>query len=288
MSQQYDDLVTLFKSVFFEILESQRPYRRMILGNGQGGVSVPGREDYVYARDTLDDPRIQEVFNKRVEGADGTPIIVGELYWQPGLDQVIAIDWDAYAGSVWGGGFSGVPAHGQAHQYPSEADPGGDPVLVFQPALQPLKLTGNGADMTVTVQSLAYDHNGTYKRFAGGTADLTAYVPATASTVVSILVCLDTESNGLVTVSGGEVADTVAIVPKPSIPADHIAAGYVQISTGQTSVSTEDDITDGRAFLMAPPNDLAKDGTFGAYVPITDNAGWVVDEKTGVLIMDEI
>jgi len=285
MTTDYENLIDVLKLLFHEILEKKREYKRGLLGDGAGNINVPNRQDYVYVREDKFSSKIWQVFNKRVDGVEGMPVLVGELAWQPGLIQVVAVDWAAYETMEWGDTFIGTPAHAQSHQYDTEANPGNDKVLVFQPALQQLKPTGDGT-LIVTIQPLTYMYSNVYKSFLGGIADITSSVPSTASKAIYILIALNTVTNGLVIVEGTEVADSPSVsVPKPGIPSEYIPSCYIKLVTGQSTITTADNIEDARSFLLPPPNDFDASGNFGPYTPITDDAGWVVDELTGTLIV---
>ncbi|MFX1301610.1 MAG: hypothetical protein ACFFDE_11885, partial [Promethearchaeota archaeon] len=108
---QYHDLVGALTWLVIERLQSKGQYTRGVLGDGQGHVQVPGRTDFSYVRPDRYTTRRFEVFNKRVDAPEGTPVIVGELPWQPGLTQVLSADYDVYLGVGWGDGI-GVTKHG--------------------------------------------------------------------------------------------------------------------------------------------------------------------------------
>jgi len=142
-----------------------------------------------------------------------------------------------------------VGEHAENHQYPSETDPGNDPVLVYQPALQMLKTIGDGTTLTASVQNLIYHVNKVRRFFSGSTVDLTANVPAAGFTR-KVLVYLDITTNTIKTVNGGLVATGGAIpAPYPELPANAKPSAYVELSSGQTSITTATDIEDSRDLL---------------------------------------
>jgi hypothetical protein len=171
---------------------------------------------------------------------------------QAGIRQVLRI-WDGaseYTTDADALGALTAYPHRQAHQYPSEADPGPDPVLIFQPALQPLKCTGDGATLTVTVMPLdSYRYRDTHKTFVGATVDLTSSVPSVASTVRYSLLYLNAITNAMVTLDGTAVPDVVGVtIPKPVLPEWGIACAYVKLANGQSTVTTSTDVVDAREF----------------------------------------
>jgi len=109
-----------------------------------------------------------------------------------------------------------VAPHAPNHQYPSETERGADATLIYQPALQPLKLT-NSTGLVCRVESLIYLIDGTRKFFPGATIDLTSYVPSTSGQTRRVLVYLDKETNNLAIVEGTAVSGAIPI-PYPLAP----------------------------------------------------------------------
>jgi hypothetical protein len=170
-----------------------------------------------------------------------------------------------------------VGSHAQIHQYPSESDPGPDPVLIFQPALQPLKLTGNGSNLTVTVQPHVYVRNGRPVTFAGANVDLTTSVPGTASTQRKTLVYLDEVTNTVLTSDSSTVPTGGAQVPSyPDLPVDGRMCGYVTLSNGQTSIVTATHIEDFR------DHQRSRIGTTGIISPELKNYTMTIGQDVSV------
>jgi len=143
-----------------------------------------------------------------------------------------------------------VENHAENHQWPSEADIGPDPVKVFQPALQPLKTTGDGATLTVTIQPLVYVVGGVKRSFLGTTTDLTSSVPA-AGLTRRVLIYLDETTNLITVLEGTTVASGGALpVPYPVIPDNARASAFVQLTNGQTAITTGTHVEDTRDFLV--------------------------------------
>lgn len=139
-----------------------------------------------------------------------------------------------------------VALHGQNHYYPSETDPGIDKVLVWPPAWQPFKTTGDGTTLTITVQRGWYFYSNRFKIFNGRTLDLTTHIPA-AGLVRRVLVYVIKATKELGTVDGATVPSVGAIpIPYPDAPADSIPSAYVTLTNGQTFITTATDVVDAR------------------------------------------
>ena len=150
-----------------------------------------------------------------------------------------------------------VGIHGLNHQMPTEATLGVDPVRIYQPALQLLKTTGNGSDLTVTVQTLLYTRGGVRRSYGGGTIDLTSSVPG-AGNIRAVLIYLDTASNLAKALEGTEVTDDdVTPIPRPSLPSNGRFSAHVILSNGQTTITTVDDVEDARDFLTGDDSTLS-------------------------------
>lgn len=272
----YNDLVQVLRQLIFDILEEKRDYRHGLLGDGEGNVTVTGRTDYVYVREDKNSSKIMQILNKRVDGADGTPILYGELPWQPGVIQVVSVDWDAYSrtNSGWGGGsYTGVPAHRRAHQYPSESGKGSDAVLIYQPALQMLKTVAGGGT-TLTVAGYAYHENASYALFSGTTIDVSSSIPATGYKNYT-LISLNTSANTMRVTTGDSVPDVGSIQPiMPNIPTGDIASAYVLLAGG-TATITDLEITDARDLLG---------GGSGGFSYLTNDNGLILVNDGGIII----
>lgn len=238
-----------------------------------GAVQVASRPGYVWAQEHGQDQSIFQAFNSGVAEVEGNLVKVGFPDKISGQRRIIGL-WDGIEGAtnltVELAGALGTRPHRITHQYPSEANVGIDPVLIYEPATQWLKLTGNGADLIVTVQAYTYFYNGVHRQFPGATLDLTANVPGTANTVRYVLVYLDEASGALATSNGTAVPVSLAIpVPKPDLPADATGSAYVRLENGQTSVVTSTDVVSARRHLA--------ESTYGKFVRI------IGDTMTGPL-----
>lgn len=271
----YNDLVQVLRQLIFDILEEKRDYRHGLLGDGEGNVAVDGVADYVYVRENKNSSKVMQILNKRVDGADGTPVLYGELPWQPGVIQVVSIDWDAYSRSNgWGGdSYTGVPIHHRAHQYPSEAERGSDAVLVYQPALQMLKTTAGGGT-TLDVAGCIYSSDGDYVSFGGTNIDVASLIPP-AGYKNYVLISLNTASNIIRVTAGSDVPDVGAVQPvMPSIPSGDIASAYVLLTGGTTTIQ-DTEIVDVRNFFGTASGGLSY---------ITNNGGLILVNNNGTII----
>lgn len=142
-----------------------------------------------------------------------------------------------------------VPIHGVNHQYPSELNPGIDLVLTYQPAIQPLKTTGNGADLTVYTEPCIYVFGGVRYVFGGYFSDMTSYLPA-AGNIVRVLIYLDPSTNALGYLSGSEVAIGNP-VPYPDVPTNTAPSAYILLEDGQTEIETSSSVEDTRDLFSA-------------------------------------
>lgn len=148
-----------------------------------------------------------------------------------------------------------VENHGENHQWQTEATIGPDPVKIWQPALQPLKTTGDGLTLTITIQPLIYVVSGTRREFLGTTVDLTSSVPGVGLTR-RVLIYLDETTNLINVLQGTTVATGPTPVPYPAIPNNAKASAYVTLVNGQTAVTTATHITDARDFLNSVTNNF--------------------------------
>jgi len=266
-----------------------------------GNVKVPGRAGYVFIKEFNQPDSLNEVLNVAgVQAIDGNMVELARPN-QTGDKQVVGL---------WGGIVNfvtddddmdalSIAPHRTAHQYPSEASKGSDAVLIYQPALQHLKCTGDGATLVVSVAALpAFRHNDTRKVFAGATYDMTASVPG-AGLVRTTLVYLNAQTNALAIVDGTAVPDTGAVpIPEPPLPEHGIGSAYIRLANGQADVTTADDVTDSREFLEPRVSDTLQEATavgqilisndgvvFEPGIPVVDGSGDLLTDGNGHIIV---
>lgn len=189
-----------------------------------------------------------------------------------------------------------TPPHAANHQYPTEATKGADAALIYQPAIQMLKLTGNGTDLTVSIQPLIYWVDGTRKTFPGADLDVTSYVPGTAGQTKRILVYLDKDTNNLAVVEGTAVSGAIP-VPWPDAPDNAIPSDFVRLTNGQTAVTTTSHVDEGRGLLGGGNGALspfratadgqiiiAENGAFAVRTPLVDAYGDIITDSQGRIV----
>ena len=196
------------------------------------------------------------VHNATTLDVEGTPVWVGPEAKPPYRLEVKGLYFGGLSqASTSQAAALQVGAHAQVHQYPSESSPGPDKVLIFQYAWQPLKMTGTGANLTVTVQPQYYIKNGRPAYFPGANIDLTTSVPSVASTQRRTLVYLDETINLISVVDGATVPTGGALTPSyPNLPINGRASGYVLLINGQTTIATASDVEDWRDLGRARDN----------------------------------
>lgn len=107
--------------------------------------------------------------------------------------------------------------------------------------------------MTVYVRPFLYEYDGVVYAYSGGYIDLTAEIPATASTQVMCIVWFDPVTLALGATSGSEVTDgtlvTLADVAAVTLSGDVIPLAGVTLRNGQTAITEEKDFVDARLWL---------------------------------------
>lgn len=241
------DILTVLLTQRFAI----KPYFvRGLMGNGRGQVRDPANPDMVYARPSRSAAEAFSVFNKMVPDVDGLPILIGELPWQPGLTQVVGIDWQAYPYGDWSG-YAGVAPHGPTHEW-ADSQVGADAFTVYGRQLGPLRTySGGSGSMTVYLAPYEYDRWGSSASWPGLPGlDLSSARPATG-TARLMLTYLDLENNvpGVVTGTLDVYSDAVEL-PRPSVPTGTWEpSAWVRLYGGQSGISEVNDIWDARVLF---------------------------------------
>ena len=285
------------------VIEQRQPRSFRIPGQVTsigGSTSPANRPNWTYVRLSLfGDATVYPAFNNSalvVEGAwvEVEVSIDDEVYarivgpYISTISPIETIDASRYA----------VPNHGANHQMPSESAPGPDPTLVFQPAIQMLKTTGDGASLIISVQPLIYGNSTAYRYFPGEYVNLTSYVPSTASRVLKVLVYLDKATNTIGILPGAEAVDNgVAPIQLPLVPSGSHGSAYVKLANGQTAISTATHITDIRRFLSESEDSapgqateigdilISFDGlTFQPAIPLVNAHGEILTNDTGIVV----
>lgn len=287
-----------------EIVEERQPRRLRVPGvivSINGSTSPPNRPNYTFVRlDLFGESTVYPAFNNTSLNVEGLWVEVEISVEDEIYVRVIGVHISTIlpSESTDTSRFT-VPKHGPNHQYPTEITIGPDPVLIFQPALQMLKTTGDGVSLTVSVQPLVYGEAGTYRSFPGQTLDLTSYVPSTATRVRQVLIYLNKTTNAATALAGAEaINNSVAPVEYPAVPAGGLGSAYVKLVTGQTAVTTATDILDIRRFMTesdsAVRNQANQVGdilislngqTFEPGLPVVDAYGDIMTNADGTIMV---
>ena len=281
-------------------LEEREPKRERIPGiitAINGSVNPDHRPNWVHVRlNMFPDTTVYSAFN------DATLHIEGLWVWlEAAPDEKIGLRVTGeYFGAVSPdevvtAGRLNVPNHGANHQIPTETDVGPDPTLIFQPAIQMLKTTGDGETLIVTVQPATYSVGASTHSFPGARVNLTSHVPSVAGRVRYALLFLAT-GPGLITVVNGQEAPNNGVSPieLPTRPATGINSAYVRLEFGQTAVLTSSDVIDARSFfgevgggLPTPTRAgeiLISDGlSFKVALPVVDAYGLIMTNADGTI-----
>lgn len=219
------------------------PFEAVIV-SVHGSVHPANRPDYVWIAESNQPESRHPVFNNAVAPVEGLPVWVRKSPNPPHQLEIDRVYFSATDPGNSVGGYS-LPNHAPNHQYPSETNIGIDPVLIYQPALQMFKTTGNGANLTVYTRPYIYHVLGVRQEFTGLFTDMTPYLPSVGN-AVRVLIYLDLDTGTLGYVSGTEV--TIGDpVPYPNIPTTNaVPSVYVLLEDGQTYISTAEHIVDSR------------------------------------------
>lgn len=260
-----------------------------------GSVHPSNRPDYVWIAENAQPESRHVVFNNRVTPVAGLQVWVQQSPNPPHQLEIAGVYVSAADPGSTIGPLS-LPNHAKNHQYPSEAAPGNDPVLIYQPALQPFKTTGNGVDKLVLVQPYIYHVAGVRYVFAGTGFNLTAYSPS-AGNDRRILIYLDLTDHTVKLLLGSQVPTaTPSVAPYPDVPANSVPSAYVLLQDGQTAITTADHIDDTRDLWGA--NNVgalqatqigqimySTDGsTFTAQLPLVNNDGIMLTVDGYILV----
>jgi hypothetical protein len=281
---EFSELVQALTWLVTNRIQQKIQYTRGLLGDGNGRVrvsTIPGSPevDYVYVRPDRFSNRTFKVFNKRIEGQDGDPIIIGELPWEPGLVQVVDMDWAAYADVGWGDDVTTTNRHGISHQWRDGA-PGIDTFNVYRRQFGDLKTySTESGTLSVGVSPYSLDLYGKQYQWPGTQSfSLAGALPTTTGTARMALVYWSPASGttqgflGVATGTLGSGAEAT-ILNRPVSPQGVIPSAFVRLAGGQSSI-TEFDIWDAREPFR--PGIFFGTGSAGLsadMIPISDTSG---------------
>ncbi len=224
------------------------PWRDIVLGlifSIGGEIEVPNKPDWVWVKEWNTDFSQGQALKGRVTVVEGTPVMMAVDPKNPYQYKII----DIYTGGLNPGSNNTIikhqiGEHGDNHQWQTEALIGPDPVAIWQPAEMALKTEGNGSSLMITIWGCTYWYGGEPKTFAGAQVALTGFVPG-AGLHRYVLTGLNI-TTGAVTVTAGATIAVASTPPFPVRPANTLPSALVQLTNGQTDVTTVDDVTDAR------------------------------------------
>lgn len=229
--------------------ENARSFSLGVLVSIGGSVSVAGRPDYVWVREFNEYESVSQVLNRTVQPVAGSPVKIGRLENKP-FERAVLGAWDRTAAftdyTEEAGQSLSSTRHNSSHEWKNETNFGSDVVRVYAPAIQPLKVMGDGATLTVSVNGGNYFYRGTARSFAGGYKSLSSSVPGTAGQSRYALVYLNANNNAVTVVNG---TATTLTPTYPDIPVAAIPLAFVLLTNAQTAITTSTHVVDARMFV---------------------------------------
>lgn len=251
----YSELVQAFRWVIEQRVQKKFIFTRGLIGDGQGNVDVTDRPNFSYVRPDRGRADYVEMFNKLANTAvDGTPILIGNIPWQPNLTQVLGVDWEAFISVGWNTSFGGLAAHGQSHAWLDGREPEADYFDIHFRQILPLRTypLGSGTP-SVLVTTWGTEYSGTFVTWPGEPGlSLANAVPPSTGIMREMLVFWDVGLNQLSAMTGTLSYSVTTAPPRPVLATtgSFIPSGYVRLQGGQQSIANTD-IFDARQFLSS-------------------------------------
>lgn len=246
---------------FFAQYKEKTPIRTAFSGDGRGyatsNLLVSGRDNYIWARDTLNSSRFYPVLNRSSVGlAIDIPINVGYRDDEPWEEQVLGIHY-AGLGTMASSAISTTGPHHAQHQFRGGDEVAIDSRLFLPGAVHPT----NPSSMAVVIEPFTYFWNG-WKRFEQTTTDvLTPYLPDGSTNSRCVLLAIDPDTQSLVYIPGlpfDKTVYTTAAVFFQNIPApagNMLPLGVILLQTTTTAIdwtAVNDNVADMRLHVTAP------------------------------------
>jgi hypothetical protein len=286
---------------FHGTLEPKRLIVRAVLGNAAGTVAVPNLPNHVYARIDGDPSKLVRAQNYGAPPVAGTVVSLEIVQNETGRIGYIVLGKSS--GVQYPGTATTPPALGPHHlTHEMQRDGGGyDGVNVYEEALVMLRANAQATpNLTVKVSRGTYYLDSTRYYYAGGNSptfvadgDSIDVLCINAAGVLSIVQGTH-GAWGAVGPGGYQPVGTAP--PFPTIADSLLPIAAINIRTGMTQILEADFGADPRPFLHKGVTIRATqvgqvmfstDGaSMSAQLPLTDaNAGWLVDETTGVMLV---
>lgn len=285
-----------------EKVEPKREFLPAIIIEVNGSTSGP-QPSTVWVQEFAQPQSVFWVLNLAVSPIPGQMVIIGWPEKPPYTRQVVGY-WDGVVG--YPGFDTGtdpqLQPHRLTHQYPSEASPGNDAVLVYQPAIQGLKTSVIEGTMSVQVSSLVYRNGPVFRSFEGLTVDMTPYIPVGVGTFRAVLLWLNCNFGSLGHTDGMEIPVIVGLPPMPEFQENSIPSSYVILYDDIVSLTNVDNVLDARAMLSPfsqyasslPPATrpgevlFSTDGAlFTAQLPVIGDEGYWISGDDGILVVGD-
>ncbi len=205
------------------------------MGNGFGGLEVPGKDGFVYV--TVNG-KPEAVYNNLVPNQAGTLVWIGYTSDDPTKRQVLSTRSESPTGAE-----TGFIGYAPAKRYEWHAKHGGqDPLYVHLRALTFLRISVSNTvatlgEMLVNVFSGRVYTGSGWVDVARQDVDVSAHLPSTAGKAAFVLFTID-NTGTVITTKGSEVdIDALAITDVPDAPTGTVfVCGAVRVYAGQEAV----------------------------------------------------